>query len=97
MDGLLLAIRVFRSCASPDLVEALCHTGVISQQVEEERRERRPPFAAFLCDEMMRTQLEKRAVRNDPSPNFDEAFPTTDKTLLAVARQRHAVFRGLLR
>jgi hypothetical protein len=74
--------------------QALCHADVISQLAEEERQDGRPPFAAFLYDELLRRQLEKRASRSDPSLNLDEVFLTVDKTLLAVARQRLA---GVLR
>jgi hypothetical protein len=74
--------------------QALCHADVIAQLAEEERQEGRPPFAAFLYDELLRRQLEKRASRSDPSLNFDEVFLTVDTSLLAVARQRLA---GVLR
>jgi hypothetical protein len=69
-------------------VHILLHGDIISRIAEEERADKRPPYIAFLYDELLRRQVEKRAQKRDPDLDLVEVFGKVDKALLSVARQR---------
>ena len=69
-------------------VHILLHGDIISRIAEEERADKRPPYIAFLYDELLRRQVEKRAQKRDPDLDLVEVFGKVDKALLCVARQR---------
>ena len=69
-------------------VHILIHGDIIAQIAEEERADKRPPYIAFLYDELLRRQVEKRAHKKDPNLDLMEVFGKVDKALLSVARQR---------
>jgi hypothetical protein len=73
---------------------------IVLQISESERGEGKPPYAAFLYDDMLRRQVANRAQKNDPTLDLNEVFGKRDKELLSIAMQRlysvlrHADLRG---
>ena len=70
------------------MVQAVIHCDMIMQLAELEKMEKRPPYLAFLYDELLRKQIEKRVQKRDPNINLTDIFSTLDKQLVAVAKQR---------
>ena len=70
------------------MVQAAIHCDMIMQLAEQEKIERRPPYLAFLYDELLRKQIEKRVQKRDPNIILTDIFSTLDKQLLEVAKQR---------
>ena len=70
------------------MVQAVIHCDMIMQLAEQEKIEKRPPYLAFLYDELLRTQIEKRVQKRDPNINLTDIFSTLDKQLVEVAKQR---------
>jgi hypothetical protein len=69
-------------------VQALAHNDTICAIVEEEKEEGKGPYLAFLYDDMLRRQLEKRFQKKDPDLDADSVFGTVDKQLKNLASQR---------
>lgn len=65
MDGALLAVAAV-SVDHWQIAQALARQDVILQLAEEERLKSKPPYAAFLYDEMARRQWARRAEKRDP-------------------------------
>ena len=68
--------------------QAIMHANTVAQIAEEERMQGKPPFTAFLYEELLRKQLEKRASRGDPTLDLNESLLHVDKPLMEVAKQR---------
>ena len=76
------------------VVQSIIHCDMIMQLAEQEKSEKRLPYLAFLYDELLRKQIEKRVQKRDPNINLTDIFATLDKQLLSVARQRlHAALK----
>ena len=74
--------------------QVLLHFNSIMRLVEEEKLEGRGPSLAFLFDDMLRRQIEKRAEKGDPTLQLDTLLAEADRSTVAAARQR---LNGLLK
>jgi len=74
--------------------QALLHFNSVMRLVEEEKIEGRGPSLAFLFDDMLRRQIEKRAEKADPTLRLDSLLAEADRSTVAAARQR---LNGLLK
>lgn len=72
------------------MAQALAHQDVILQLAEQERLKSKPPYAAFLYDEMARRQWARRAEKRDPTFDLKAEAHKLDKDLLEVVHQRLA-------
>eukprot|EP00435_Cladocopium_sp_Y103_P046529 s1987_g13.t1 len=72
------------------IAQALAHQDVILQLAEQERLKSKPPYAAFLYDEMARRQWARRAEKRDPTFDLKLEAHKIDKDLLEVVHQRLA-------
>ena len=70
------------------MTEAVAHHDVILQLAEQERVRSKPPYVAFLYDEMCRRQWARRAEKKDPNWNLAEETHKIDKGLLELVMQR---------
>lgn len=72
------------------MAQASAHQDVILQLAEQERLKSKPPYAAFLYDEMARRQWARRAEKRDPTCDLKSESHKIDKDLLEVVQQRLA-------
>eukprot|EP00435_Cladocopium_sp_Y103_P039301 s772_g10.t1 len=72
------------------MAQALAHHDIILQLAEQERLKSKPPYAAFLYDEMLRRQWSRRAEKRDPTFDLKSEAQKLDKDLLEVVHQRLA-------
>ena len=78
------------ACEHMSWPTALVHLDVISQLAEAERLKGRPPYVAFIYDQMSRQQWSWRAEKKDPSLDIVGEAQRVDKELLDVVYQRCA-------
>jgi hypothetical protein len=69
-------------------VAAILHHDLVAKICETERQEGRGPYLAFIYSEILRKQINARALKSDPELDVQDALSTMDKSILEIARTR---------
>jgi len=68
--------------------QAMMHVQIVLKILEEEKAEGRGPTMAFVYEDMVRKQLERRSHTNDPTLRVMELLSEPDRATLSAAKQR---------
>ena len=68
--------------------QAMMHVQTVLKLAEEEKAEGRGPAMAFIYEDMLRKQLERRCLANDPTLKVMDLLSEPDRATLSAARQR---------
>ena len=71
----------------PDVVS---HVDIVMQLAEQERLKGRPPYLAFVYEEIVRSNFARRAEKRDPDLKISQETQRVDKDILDIARHRLA-------
>ena len=71
---------------SSSWADVVAHVDVVAQLSEQQRLKGRPPFLAFVYEELMRKNWARRAEKGDPELNISQAAQRIVKDILDIAR-----------
>ena len=76
------------ACGHLSWSQIFIHSNSVLRIVEEEKAEGRGPFLAFVYDELVRKQIERRSIKSDPTLKITDLLQEPDRTSLVAAKQR---------
>ena len=68
--------------------DVLSHADIVMQLAEQERLKGRPPYLAFVYEEIVRKSFARRAEKRDPDLKISQEIQRVDKDILDIARHR---------